>query len=45
VLRDGPREACAERLVAMALAAAARDNVSVVVADVEPRRDPAGGWS
>jgi protein phosphatase len=44
VLRDGSGEACAERLVAMALAAGARDNVSVVVADVEPRRDPSAGW-
>jgi serine/threonine protein phosphatase PrpC len=38
------REACAERLVAMALAEGARDNVTVVVADVEPRRDPRAGW-
>jgi PPM family protein phosphatase len=38
------REACAERLVAAALDAGARDNVSVVVADVGPRRDPAAGW-
>jgi PPM family protein phosphatase len=44
VLRSGSREACAERLVAMALAAGARDNVSVIVADVEPRVDPASGW-
>jgi serine/threonine protein phosphatase PrpC len=44
VLRDGARAEVAERLVAMALAAGARDNVSVVVADVEPRRDPAAGW-
>jgi PPM family protein phosphatase len=45
VLRDGGREACAERLVAMALAAGARDNVSVVVADVAPRRDPRTAWA
>jgi protein phosphatase len=38
------REECAERLVAAALAAGARDNVSVVVADVAARRDPADGW-
>jgi PPM family protein phosphatase len=34
------RAACAERLVALALAAGARDNVSVVVADVVARRGP-----
>jgi PPM family protein phosphatase len=45
VLRTGARDECAERLVAMALAAGARDNVSVVVADVEPRRDPSAGWT
>ena len=38
------REECAERLVAAALAAGARDNVSVIVADVAARRDPAAGW-
>src|SRR4051812_38329364 len=43
-LRDGDREEVAERLVAMALGAGARDNVSVVVADVQPRRDPAHAW-
>jgi PPM family protein phosphatase len=39
------REAAAERLVAMALAAGGRDNVSVVLADVVPRRDAAAGWA
>jgi PPM family protein phosphatase len=38
------REACAERLVAAAITAGARDNVSVVVADVAPRIDVAAGW-
>jgi serine/threonine protein phosphatase PrpC len=45
VLREGGREDVAERLVAMALAAGARDNVSVVVADVEPRRDASTTWA
>jgi protein phosphatase len=45
VLTTAAREDCAERLVAMALAAGAKDNVSVIVADVEPRRDPAAGWA
>jgi protein phosphatase len=45
VLRaEADRDACAGRLVAMALAAGARDNVTVIVADVEPRRDPRAGW-
>jgi protein phosphatase len=43
-LADPSRRACAERLVALALDAGARDNVSLVVADVLPRRDPASGW-
>ena len=45
MLTSGARADCAERLVAMALAAGAKDNVSVIVADVEPRRDPAAGWA
>jgi PPM family protein phosphatase len=45
VLRHGERQACADRLVAMALAAGARDNVTVVVADVAPRRDAAAAWA
>ena len=44
-LRGGSREACADRLMALALAAGGRDNVSVVVADVVPRRDPASAWA
>jgi PPM family protein phosphatase len=35
---------CADRLVELALHAGARDNVSVIVADVVPRRDPAAAW-
>jgi protein phosphatase len=44
-LREPVREACAEHLVALALAAGGRDNVSVVVADAVPRRDPAAAWA
>src|SRR3954452_21101036 len=44
-LRIADREAAADRLLALALAAGGRDNVSVVVADVVPRRDPAQGWA
>jgi PPM family protein phosphatase len=44
-LREPSREACAERLVALALAAGGRDNVSVVVADAVPRRDPSAAWA
>lgn len=43
-LRIRDRDACAEALVALALEAGARDNVSVVVADVVARRDPRAGW-
>lgn len=42
--RDRDRDACAEALVALALESGARDNVSVVVADVVARRDPRAGW-
>jgi protein phosphatase len=38
------RAACAARLIALALAAGSRDNVSAVVADVARRRDPAAAW-
>ena len=44
VLHTTEREACAETLVALALRAGGRDNVSVVVADVVPRDDPADAW-
>jgi PPM family protein phosphatase len=44
-LREPSREACAERLVALALAAGGRDNVSVIVADVVPRGDPSRAWA
>jgi protein phosphatase len=44
-LREPSREACAERLVALALAAGGRDNVSVVVADAVERHDPAAAWA
>jgi serine/threonine protein phosphatase PrpC len=44
-LREPSREACAERLVELALVAGGRDNVSVVVADLVARRDPAASWA
>jgi serine/threonine protein phosphatase PrpC len=44
-LREPSRERCAERLVAEALAAGARDNVSVVVADVVERPDDGAAWA
>jgi serine/threonine protein phosphatase PrpC len=44
LLREPDRDACAEHLVERALAAGARDNVSVVVADVVRREDPATAW-
>jgi serine/threonine protein phosphatase PrpC len=44
-LREPSRERCAERLVAEALAAGARDSVSVVVADVVERPDDGAAWA
>ena len=43
-LRIADRAACAARLIELALAAGGRDNVSAVVADVAPRRDPTTSW-
>jgi PPM family protein phosphatase len=43
-LGHASRRACADVLVDLALAAGGRDNVSVVVADALPRRDPATAW-
>jgi protein phosphatase len=45
MLAQRDAEAVAEQLVDQALQAGSRDNVSVVVADVEPRRDGSTGWS
>jgi protein phosphatase len=39
------REACAARLVELALEAGGRDNVSAIVADVVVRADPASAWA
>jgi serine/threonine protein phosphatase PrpC len=43
-LAGGSRRACADRLIALALGAGARDNVSVVVADVVALDDPEASW-
>jgi serine/threonine protein phosphatase PrpC len=43
-LRIADRGTCAERLVDLALAAGARDNVSVVVADAVVRGDAGSAW-
>lgn len=43
-LRIADRDDCATRLIDLALAAGGRDNVSAVVADVAPRRDPSTAW-
>ena len=43
-LRHASRDTAAQRLVELALEAGARDNVSVVVADAVPRRDPSAAW-
>jgi protein phosphatase len=44
-MREPAPAACVDRLVALALAAGGRDNVSAVVADVVARRDPLAGWT
>ena len=43
-LRIASRAECAGRLIHLALAAGGRDNISAVVADVTPRRDPTTAW-
>ena len=43
-LRIPGRADCAARLIALALDAGGRDNISAVVADVAPRRDAKGAW-
>ena len=43
-LRIASRSECAARLIDVALAAGGRDNISAVVADVTPRRDPTAAW-
>ena len=43
-LTGATREHSAQRLLDLALAAGGRDNISVVVADVVERSDPACGW-
>ena len=35
---------CVDALVRLALESGARDNVSAIVIDVVPRRDPATAW-
>ena len=43
-LGSGSRQACAERLVELALRAGTKDNVTVVVADVACRDEPGPAW-
>jgi PPM family protein phosphatase len=44
-LSSPDRAAAADRLIELALEAGARDNVSVLVADVTPRADAVAGWA
>jgi PPM family protein phosphatase len=44
-LRHGPRGACTDELIDLALAAGGHDNVSAIVADVTPAQDAGGGWA